>query len=860
MSNKNIKIAQIITKTVALTAGGIVTGNPVLFGIAALSAIAELMNLADLNVGIEKDIKKIMNRAEKDIAKALLLNKTDRKVLNEMTTRLINEFKAGNIKNLTDEIFDAAINANNEFSAGKTPMEIKKLLLTHKASLYKGIAEKETLSNLFIFNRFDEIEKSLTKKIDELEQLLLNPTQTSTDSPPIFLTDKPARLTTYIPRKTDEEKVLSLLNENDSVVVVNGIGGIGKSELCKQVVLDLADTISKQSEENRLIQHIGWVRYNASMKASIINAFEQFVEINDAPDDAYKKIMKELKKYGDKLLLFIDNVTDRKDFDNNYNWLKNFKLLVTSRLSGLMNCITHEIEQMDMESCIKLFYKFFTRKHDDENLEKILELVNRHTLVVELLAKSTMNSRKSIVEMYELLVSNKFNLNISKKIDVLKDDEITRNTTFETEMSKLFNILQVSESQKQILSNMSLMPYLPVETTEFCEWIELKDEKDLEYLITNGWIQENEAKDKIIMHPTIRETIRLTHKPTIESSMTLIDSLANKLYTEAGENPIPKFKYLDYVSDVANFFEDDISEELATLCNNIALRYKDKGDYNEALKYAKKSVKITEEIYKDNPNHPFLATSYNNIALIYQDRGDYPEALSYAKKAMKIREAIYKDTPNHPDLATSYNNIALIYQDKGDYPEVLKYAKKDMNIMEEIYKDTPNHPDLATSYNNIALIYQDKGDYPEALKYAKKDMNIMEEIYKDTPNHPDLATSYNNIALISQAKRDYDEALNYAKKAMNIREEIYRDNLNHPSLATSYHNMATLFYVMKNYPKALEYAEIGKEKFEKAYDFNHPFLADVYGWLTAIYLALGNEEKAKEYYDKMLAVEEANKP
>ncbi len=71
------------------------------------------------------------------------------------------------------------------------------------------------------------------------------------------------------------------------------------------------------------------------------------------------------------------------------------------------------------------------------------------------------------------------------------------------------------------------------------------------------------------------------------------------------------------------------------------------------------------------PNHPDIATSYNNIGLIYKYKGEYETALDYYNKSLKIR--IESLPPNHPDIATSYDNIGSIYDNKGEYNLAIKY-------------------------------------------------------------------------------------------------------------------------------------------------------------------------------------------
>ena len=54
-----------------------------------------------------------------------------------------------------------------------------------------------------------------------------------------------------------------------------------------------------------------------------------------------------------------------------------------------------------------------------------------------------------------------------------------------------------------------------------------------------------------------------------------------------------------------------------------------------------------------------MGDSYNTIGLIYQDQGNYEKALEYYLKSLKIA----KELGDKRGIGDSYNNIGLVYQD-----------------------------------------------------------------------------------------------------------------------------------------------------------------------------------------------------
>ena len=76
--------------------------------------------------------------------------------------------------------------------------------------------------------------------------------------------------------------------------------------------------------------------------------------------------------------------------------------------------------------------------------------------------------------------------------------------------------------------------------------------------------------------------------------------------------------------------------------------------------------------------------------MIHKDKGDYDRALEFALKALKIREHILDKT--HPDLAISYFNLANTYYEIGEKQKAYDYICKAVEIWQ---KTLPaRHPHL----------------------------------------------------------------------------------------------------------------------------------------------------------------------
>jgi len=226
----------------------------------------------------------------------------------------------------------------------------------------------------------------------------------------------------------------------------------------------------------------------------------------------------------------------------------------------------------------------------------------------------------------------------------------------------------------------------------------------------------------------------------------------------------------------------EVSKLMASALNTQGATFLLKSDYPNALKYFRKSIKITEEL----GDKIGTARTYNNIGLIYDDQGKYPNALKYYHKSLKIAEEL----GDKIGTAGTYNNIGLIYYKQGDCPNSLKYYHKALKINKEF----DNKRWIAINYNNIGNIYNYQGDYPKALKYYHKSLKIEKELGEKS----EIASSYSGIGLIYAKQGDYPEALKYFHKSLNIKKELKDKN----GMASSYGNIGNLYTNIDEYGKA----------------------------------------------------------
>jgi len=545
------------------------------------------------------------------------------------------------------------------------------------------------------------------------------------------LTPLPPRLGAFIGREVELKGLEAQLQKQAPVLLVQGLGGIGKTELCKHYLWRHDDDY----------QQIGWLDYSGSLKATFVTQLDVpglDIPVSGTLDERFAPIRRYLAGLGSDTLLVIDNIDWPEDPDLPLLAAWRCRVLANSRCR-LEGFSLFALEFLSKDACRELFIRHCPAQageRDTEAIDRLVERAGRHTLTVELLARTAHAAGLTAPALDKKLAKEGFNLDgvIQENIATHWGNDKSKHTFFE-HLGRVFDLSKLAKKERKLLANISLLPALAVELAELKEWLGLESADSLNRLVDKGWLKR--AGNGLEMHAVIGEVVRYKEKPTAESCKQLIKALAGKLYAEDAENPLDKKGYVAYGAAVVERLAD-ADEDLATLANNLSLIYRDLGQLDWALEFQLKALAIREKVL--TAEHPDRAQSYNNLSLIYRDLGQLDQALAYQQKALAIREKVL--AADHPSLATSYNNLSSIYKALGQLDQALEYQLKTTEIFEKVLG--AEHPSLATSYNNLSTNYQALGQLDQALDYGQRAVAILARLFPG--GHPNLDIMRQNLA------------------------------------------------------------------------------------------------------------------
>jgi len=494
-----------------------------------------------------------------------------------------------------------------------------------------------------------------------------------------LITPLPPRKIELIGRSNELEELQTLLNQKRRVVLVNGLGGIGKTEVCKSFF----------NIHHKEYEYAAYIEWFGSVKESLVRALggdtSRFISVseNDTRDERFEKIKVRLGEMTQSMLMVMDNI-ENPETDGDLEILlalpECIKILANSRYH-IEGVVEKCLDFLSENECGELFYRYYKGKPDDEAVKAIVTLCGFHTLTVELLARTADHDGMSLVKLHDTLKSTGFNLNAVTcgRVSTFWHNEKEKKTFFE-HLLKVFDVVDLTQREQWVLGNVSVLPAMYILQEWVKEWLKLETNNEIVSLVEKGWLKRD-SEYRIFMHPVTGEVVRTKLEPGAEMCRNLIDSLKWKLYKEPGDNPVHKKEFLIYGESVVHFLGEENDADLASLANNVSMINMNIGQLDRALEFQLKTIKIFETVLGEN--HPDLATSYNNVSMIYKNMGQLDRALEFQLKDIAISEKVLGE--NHPNLATSYNNLSQIYQDMGQLDRALEFAEKAVAIMEKLF-------------------------------------------------------------------------------------------------------------------------------------------------------------------------------
>lgn len=291
-----------------------------------------------------------------------------------------------------------------------------------------------------------------------------------------------------------------------------------------------------------------------------------------------------------------------------------------------------------------------------------------------------------------------------------------------------------------------------------------------------------------------------------------------------------------YFKSAKKLIKTQADEAQYYFCKNARCTDYDKLD--SAVVYGNRALKLLKAVN----DIPSLLTVYNNLCKVYRKQGQYDKAVEYALKGIRIAEKEKKENW----IAFFHAMLSLTYHDFESYPKGVYYGKKALNYWVSQKEKSPDM--ISNALNAVAINFDDWNKPDSALYYHKQVFKYYKG--KDTLY---VGDTYNNIGNTLLKQKKFKEAKRWITSALKINDKNFELNQGATDVnyyyerATNYTNLATIASELGNVNEA-------EKLFDKAYWFaqksaNAEKLRDLY-WQRALF------HKNQKQWDKAVQDQE----
>lgn len=639
----------------------------------------------------------------------------------------------------------------------------------------------------------------------------------------------------FIGRKDEVNEIAEIL-ENNQVVFLSGIGGIGKTEIAKYY----ANAYRAQYHS------ITFGIYEHSLVSFICNeiAVNKIMQGDEEDDTVYcrRKINVLKSILTEKDLIIVDNFD--VDMDENLELLLECpcKFIFTTR-KDFRDCNFKQInigKIADRKDILKLFYSYNEKEYDvdeQKSVEDLIEFVDHHTMMVELIAKYLNNAEISPIYLMERFyekegITNTDQINVRQR----KDKKILFES-INRHLFVLFDILQFNETEKEIMSSLSLLAGIRIKKDFFCRLCNMKDiESKVEHLIKNGWIEQT---DKISLHQIIQDIIYTKLKPDADSCKSIVSGMY--LYVMQKKKNSAEREVTNRVFDVFMHRLDGNNIMYARLC----LEYGKREQLDEARRICmnsgtKEAYDILQRICRKEINRECVCEDMfeSELELESYFSQQIMKILSLLESAIKYCKLAWE---NMKDRIIEFTGIA------DEVDRALETSDLTMLCVNK-------NEELDLVYQRIAALYDWCGEHLEETDIPVKKKEELYVLIQKFYSDEDMFTAvYRN-----ENFRNMEKAYYYQKKLDKIREceEITSYNI----AVTNEYGTQKIWSNDVSSQEVVEYLR-SKGKYEEAIQYcSNPLNGendDLFS-IAHIYMEMGKTEAAIQSLIKLLEIDKEN--
>ena len=614
----------------------------------------------------------------------------------------------------------------------------------------------------------------------------------------------------FFGREKELENLNHILENGNNIVFIQGIGGIGKSEIAKTYAI-----LNREKYDT-----IIYAQYTTDLKGLIASDVEIPIEnfkrntldeyfLESEEDYSLRKFEALKELVSEKVLLIIDNFNNREEpflteflqlgckmiFMSRYDWsTKRYPVLNVEEITKL-------------EDIKKIFFHYYMPDNEEEEtaIIEIIKMFCGYTLAVEWIAKQLAERTVSPIKVLEEL---------KQKNAQMKQGDLVEGS-FLAKLVDIFKVDMLSKEEQEVLRYLCFVPYSGISKEELVRRGKPGAHSAILSLLRNSWIKQIEL-DVVTLHPVVAEAIVYELKPDWTNCATFIKSIENDLMDD--QLPIESIDSLLVIAEKIFQLlgvEDPKAVDLMMCVSHIFVkRYR---KYEVAVGLLQKAEELQKKCMEDIRAKLALCKDQDVLDVQYNDLKN--SLLDGEKKRCNILQEIGR----------------------------IKYAIGEYEMALACYMKLSKSP-VVDVYCDIAKIYEKVNEFQKAMDYVNAGIKMKKRKYGD--NSPELIENYLMLGQICIHMMDKNMALNWMSYAKNIAES----ELSPEEQSDFYYDYALLLKEMEMVKEALEFDQKMYLERRKRLGENHIDVAIAYGAMAVDYYRLGDYASTLECTLKEIAI------
>ena len=626
----------------------------------------------------------------------------------------------------------------------------------------------------------DVLEEVITKSLLEYKNLCTKPIVQS--GKPLIYQNR-----NFIGRQNELQEIEIQLSDCHKLFI-QGIGGIGKTELAKEYA-------ARHKEKYTTIL---FLVFEHSLCETCIN--ERMLRINgisrqhisdgslESDHDYFIRKIEKLQEISDEhTLIIIDNYDTDYDPDLEFVISGTYSVILTSRIKyshlGLPVLNVSELEkEHDQKALFQHYYNKEISENEQIKLVSLLKLLQGHTLAIELVSKLMCYRHWDFDEMIAQLKDKGVTSDISGNVP----HGFNKPETIYGNIKKIFVLDRLESNEIQILMYMTLLPLSGFDVEEFSKLCGYEDCNMIFNMCNRSWINYDQHTNHVSLHPLISDVVIQECKVSMDSVEVFLNNYCKILEDTWNTYVDEKIKYSEIALTIVRRFP--------TVCRNYLSLYQGMANLLMLTEYIEISSRLFDdclnyscEIYGQKSRE--TAEFYCNLADNFLSVSNITRSIECIQQSIDIMKEI---APN--ELRTAYYlkfKVWLLYAiyDESHRAEIYELLNECKSILEKTVNH--HHPQVGSLFTAYAYFYYYTNEYIKALEYSEKAYDIMIDVY-GAVQADTLSTLGIKALILSKMPNRIEEAISIITDVIEKQKKIFSPN--HQKILLRYERLAIIYF------------------------------------------------------------------